>query len=267
MIFLEKQNDNSETLAYIGHVDNVIQGIVPEELKHKRFLASDFDYGFELGSPQSVYNLGECILLNNMIYSSRTDISRTERDPLMWGPEFVTTGIFLIPKNTPVNYYVKYFSFDKEYSLADIYKHIYQQLKAPFAVVGCVQFSTVNAEAITKAPINQENIFNNSDNYYDEKKYEDNDVNFAIMGVVSNPHDKKLAKVNKELSSVLYHNPFANKNKLLTHTHGLMLNRSIIDIDKVQPKNAKEVLHVQDKSLVRYVKLKVYKIKGLTKYA
>jgi hypothetical protein len=267
MIFFEKQNDNAETLAYIGHVDNVIHGIVPEELQHKRFLASDFDYGFELGSPQSVYNLGECILLNNMIYSSRTDISRTERDPLMWGPEFVTTGIFLIPKNTPVNYYVKYFSFDHEYSLADIYRQIYKQLRSPFAVVGCAQFSTVNAEAITKAPINRENIFNNSNNYYDEKEYKENDVNFAIMGVVSNFHDKKLTKVNKELSSVLYNNPFASKNELLTHTHGLMLNRSIIDIEKVQPKNAKEVLHIQDRSLVRYVKLKVYKINGLTKYA
>ncbi|XSZ47666.1 hypothetical protein ACP8HZ_04730 [Francisella noatunensis] len=100
MIFLEKQNDNAETLAYIGHVDNVIHSIVPEELKYRRFLASDFDYGFELGSPQSIYNLGECILLNNMIYSSRTDVSRSERDPIMWGPEFVTTGIFIIPKNT-----------------------------------------------------------------------------------------------------------------------------------------------------------------------
>ncbi|KFJ42070.1 hypothetical protein IBE48_00820 [Francisella philomiragia] len=267
MIFLEKQNNNAETLAYIGHVDNVIHGIVPEELKYRRFLASDFDYGFELGSPQSIYNLGECILLNNMIYSSRTDVSRSERDPLMWGPEFVTTGIFLIPKNTPVSYIAKYFSFDTESTLADIYKQIYAQLKSPFAIVGCVQFSQVNAEAITKAPINSENIFANSQNYYDEKKYEDTDVNFAIMGVVSNPDDKKLEQINQELSSVLYHNPFANKNKLLTHTHGLMLNKSIIDIEKVHPRNAKEVLHIQDRSLVRYIKLKVYKIKGLTKYA
>ncbi len=98
MIFLEKQNDNAETLAYIGHVDNVIHGIVPEELKYRRFLASDFDYGFELGSPQSIYNLGECILLNNMIYSSRTDVSRSERDPLMWGLNLLQQVYFLFPK-------------------------------------------------------------------------------------------------------------------------------------------------------------------------
>ena len=38
----------SVKLVYIGHVDNVIEGVLPENLKNKRFLASDFDYGFEL---------------------------------------------------------------------------------------------------------------------------------------------------------------------------------------------------------------------------
>ena len=85
MLKIEKLNDDAEVLAYIGHVDNVINGIIPDELKNRRFLAADYQYGFELGSPQSIYNLGESIFLNGMLYASRTDVSRTERSALMWG--------------------------------------------------------------------------------------------------------------------------------------------------------------------------------------
>ena len=264
MFKINQLNNRSETLAYIGHVNNVINGEIPDNLRNKRFLASNYDYGFELGSPQSIYNLGECIMLNGMLYSSRTDISRTERDPLMWGPEFVTSGIFLIPKNTAISCKAQYFSFDKENSLAELYRAIYDEIKGPFAVVGCIELAKIHAEAITRPPIKKENIFQNSDDYYEEKKYVDTDVNLAIMGVISDPNDEKLKSINQELSSVLYYNPFADKNKLLTHTHGLLLNKSIIDIEKVHPKDAKEVFHVQDNSLLRYAKLKVYKIKGLT---
>jgi len=205
-------------------------------------------------------------MLNGMIYSARTDISRTERDPLMWGPEFVTSGIFIVPKDTPVSYNATYFSIDNELTLVELYKSIYEELKTPFAVVGCLELEKINAEAITRAPIENENIFKNAKKYYEEEEYTDTDVNIAIMAVVSDPGDESIRSLNQELSSVLYYNPFADKNNLLTHTHGLLLNKPIIDIEKVHPKHGKEVFHVQASSLVRYAKLKVYKIEGLDEF-
>mgnify|MGYP003676749149 CR=1 FL=1 len=263
MFKIEKLNNSQETLAYIGHVDNVIKGNIPEELKHKRFLASDFDYGFELGSPQSIYNMGECIMLNGMLYSSRTDVTRTERDPLMWGPEFVTSGIFIIPKEAMVNFTAKYFSFDEPCTLARLYDEIYKNLQAPFAVVGCVELAYIRGASITRAPIDNVNIFENAKHYYEEQEYQDDHVSLAVHAVVSNANDENLKVINQKLSSVLYYNPSAKSEKLLSHTHALKLNKPILNVEDVQPRHATEVLHLMDDSLVRYANLKVYKIGDL----
>jgi hypothetical protein len=72
---IEKYNEDAETLAYIGHVNNVINGEIPKALLNKRFLASDYQYGFVLGSPQSINNLGESTFFNGMLYTNRTDSS------------------------------------------------------------------------------------------------------------------------------------------------------------------------------------------------
>ncbi len=263
MIKFKCLNDNPVVLGFIGHVNNVIKGEIPESLKHKRFLASDFDYGFELGSPQSVYNLGECILLNDMLYSSRTDISRTERDPLMWGPEFVTSGIFIIPKHTPVNFSVKYFSFDEPCTLSALYDEIYAKMQGPFAVVGCIELAHIRAATITRAPIDNQNIFENAEDYFQEKEYIDSNVNLAITAVVSDENNQALKELNQKLSAVLYYNPSAKNERLLSHTHALKLNKPVLEVDKVRPGHAMEVLHLMDDSLVRYVNLKVYKIGDL----
>ncbi|OQK18042.1 hypothetical protein AU255_09360 [Methyloprofundus sedimenti] len=264
MFKITELNEHYETLAYIGHVNNVIEGVIPENLINRRFLASDFEYGFELASPQGIFNLGESILLNGMIYSSRTDISRSERDPLMWGPEFVTSGIFLIPKGTKPNLNAKFFSFEGQLTLADLYQAIFDKIQCPFAVVGCVELSKVYAKSITRAPIHHENIFKNAQEYYTEKDYIEDNVNLAITAVVSDHNDPKMTDINEKLSSVLYYNPFAKNNNLLAHTHALLLNKPIIDIEEVRPKNAKEVLHLLDHSIIRYVNFKIYRISDLT---
>ncbi|XSZ47665.1 hypothetical protein ACP8HZ_04725 [Francisella noatunensis] len=67
----------------------------------------------------------------------------------------------------------------------------------------------MNAEAITRTPINSKISLLIVKNYYDEKKYEDTDVNFAIMGVVSNPETiKKIEQMNQELLICFISQPF-----------------------------------------------------------
>lgn len=263
MLQIEKINDDAEVLAYIGHVDNVINGIIPDALNNKRFLASDYRYGFELGSPQSVYNLGESIFLNGMLYTSRTDISRTERSALMWGPEFTTTGIFIIPRSANENLHLKYFSFTEAITLADIYTEIFAEVKGPFAVVGCLELAQIHAKAITRPPINHENVFDHAREYFQEEDYIDENINIAMTGVVSDYRDENLAAINDKLSSVLYHNPFAKEQTLLSHSHALLLNRAIIEIDEVHPRHAVEVFHLMDESVVRYANLQIFRIADL----
>lgn len=263
MLKIEKLNDDAEILAFIGHVDNVINGIIPDALNNKRFLASDYQYGFELGSPQSIYNLGESIFLNGMLYTSRTDESRTERNALMWGPEFTTTGIFIIPKSAKENFHLKYFSFAEAKTIADIYTEIFNIVKGPFAVVGCIELAHIHAKAITRPPISHENVFDHAREYYQEEDYFDDNINIAMTGVVSDYQDGNLSEINNKLSSVLYHNPFAQQQALLSHTHALLLNRAIIEIDEVHPRHAMEVFHLMDESVVRYANLKIFRIADL----
>lgn len=264
MINIKKINDESQTLAYIGHVNNVINGIVPEELKNVRFQAKDFECGFELASPEGIASLGESIFFNSFIYTSRTDYKAKGKSSLIYGTDFVTTGIFIVPKGASINYEVQYTSLDKSLSLADIYAEIYKELDAPFALIGCCELDLVNYESISKSPINNENIFNNQDKYYDGQVSSDDDISLTIMAVVSDPNSDDLKTINSKLSSVLYYNPFANKHKLLSHTHGVRLNKPIIDMDKVRPEHVEDAFHINDTSIVRSFKFKVYKIGDLS---
>ena len=251
-------------LAYEGHVDNVIKGIIPEYLKNKRFSALDVKFGFELGSPQGIYNLGECIILNDLIYSSRTDTTRNFRDPLMWGPEFVTSGIFVVPKSGEHTHLVKYCDLDENISLRKLYQFLYKKLEGPFAIAGCAELSFMRSRSITYSPIEHENIFENERKYYAENEYISANDNIAFMGAVSNMADDKLSAINQKLKSVLYYNPY-NKQppELVTHTHALTLNRPVVDIESVEPHHAKSVIHITDDSVLRYLKAYVFKISDI----
>lgn len=252
------------TLAFEGHVDNVIKGYIPEYLKSKRFKASSIKYGFELGSPQGIYNLGECIIFNDIIYSSRTDPTRSERDPLMWGPEFVTSGVFVVPKDVDPTHITRYCDLEESISLRNIYKNLYERLGGPFAIVGCAELTFMRSRSITYSPIEEENIFENEQKYYSENETIEGNVSIAFMGAVSNMEDEKLSEINEKLKSVLYYNPY-NKQpaKLVTHTHALTLNKPIVEIVNVEPHHAKAVIHITDDSSVRYLKGYVFKIADL----
>lgn len=263
MLEIKEIKCEAQTLAYIGHVNNVINGLVPEQLRNTRFQAKDFECGFEIGSPAGVASLGESILFNDFIYTSRTDYKAKEKSALIYGADFVTTGIFVVPKKCFINYEVQYSSLNQSLSLADIYAEVYKKIDAPFAIVGCCELDLIKSESISKAPINNENIFDNQDKYYDGQVYSDEDVNLTIMAVVSDPNSDELKVINSKLSSVLYYNPFANKHKLLSHTHGVSLNKPIMDIDKVSPEHVEDAFHINDTSMVRSLKFRVYKIGDL----
>ena len=266
-IEIRHKSDNKNILAYIGSVDNVINGIVPEELKNRRFSASKVKFGFELASPQGIYNLGECILMNSLIYSSRTDRTRLERDPLMWGPEFVTSGIFLIPQNCVENLELSYCSLENSVTLKNIYRQIYAKSKKPFAITGCAELSLLKSKSITYSPIEKENIFANEKKYFMEEEHHDANMNIAFMGVVSDMESKDESDINIKLKSVLYYNPYNKQSSdLVSHTHAAVLTNPIVEIAEVQPHNVKDVIHLMDDSLVRYIKASVYLIDDIVEY-
>jgi len=263
-INLTKLSDKKNLLSSIGSVDNVIKGVVPDELKDRRFLAADFQFGFELGSPQGILNMGECILFNDLLYSSRTDATRAERDPLMWGPEFVTSGIFLVTKENEPNYQASYCSIDESLPLRDFYTRIYAHTGLPFAVAGCAELALLNSRSITYSPIEKENIFEHEDKYYTEDAHHDPHRSIAFVGVVSDFANSKEQQINDQLRKVLYYNPFNKQSgDLVSHTHAAVLSRPIVDIRDVHPGHVQDVIHLMDDSLIRYAKAAVFTIEDI----
>ncbi len=259
--------DCKNTLAYIGSVDNVINGVVPEDLRNRRFSAAAVRYGFELGSPQGICNLGECIIFNGLIYSSRTDPTRKERDPLMWGPEYVTPGIFLIPGNARPNWTVSFSSLDEEIALSSIYSMIYEKTSRPFAVLGCAELAKMRARSVTHPPIEHENLFSHESKYFEEKEENDEDVSIAFMGAVAKMGEAGSEETMRKLRSVLYCNPFnLQKEGFLSHTHAAVLTRPLTEISRIHPQHVCRVAHLMDDSLIRWLKAEVYEIFDLAEY-
>ena len=263
---LHKKSCSKNTLSYIGHVNNVINGIVPANLKNRRFMADSFKYGFEAGTPQGIYNIGECILMNGLIYSSRTDPTRKERDHLMWGPEFVTPGMFLVPHSCNASFIGDYCSLYEGVTFDEFYKFLFDKIKIPFTVVGCAELSYCRTISVTHSPIDKECIFDHKDKYYDENDVKENNVNIAFIGVVSDPSDESLSEINAKLSSVLYYNPLCKTRALTSHAHALTLQKPEVDIAKVHPHDASDVVHLTDESSIRYVKFEIYTIDDIEEY-
>lgn len=266
-IKFDKLSSNKNILSYIGSVDNVIKGIIPDELKHRRFSASEVKFGFELGSPQGIYNMGECILMNGLLYSSRTDKTRSDRDPLMWGPEFVTSGIFLIPNECKANQKISYCSLDNSIPLRSLYEQIYSHTHKPFAITGCAELALLRSKSITYSPIDKENIFSNDKKYFTEPEHNDKNISIAFMAVVSSIKNLQDENINNKLKTVLYYNPYNKQSsEIISHTHAATLTNPIIDISEVMPHNVKDVIHLMDDSLVRYIKAEVYFIDEIIEY-
>ncbi|MEI6032830.1 MAG: hypothetical protein WCS65_00960 [Verrucomicrobiae bacterium] len=267
-IQIAEASRKKNTLAYIGSVDNVIKGIVPEGLKNRRFSASEVKYGFELGSPQGIFNMGECVVMNGLLYSSRTDATRSERDPLMWGPEFVTSGIFLVPADCEENFKVSYCSLERSLPLRSIYSEIYSRTGAPFAIAGCAELALLRSRSITYSPIEKENIFLNEKKYYTEDEHRDPNISISFVGVVSDFESDREKEINDKLKTVLYYNPYNRQGEgLISHSHAATLTNPIVDIAEVRPHHVKDVIHLMDDSLVRYLKADIFLIDDIAEHA
>lgn len=266
-VTLRPLSTKKNVMAAVGSVANVIGGVVPEELKNRRFSAASVRYGFELGSPQGILNMGECILFNEILYSSRTDATRSERDPLMWGPEFVTSGIFLVPLDCEPNFEASYCSLDNNPTLGTIYREIYEKVGGPFAIAGCAELALLNSRSITYSPIDHENIFEHEDKYYTEDAHHDPNRNIALVGVVSDFNNAREKQINDRLRTVLYYNPFNRQSgSFISHTHAAVLSQPVVELDAVRPHHVRDVIHLMDDSIVRYCKARIFAIEDIAEF-
>jgi len=243
---------------HIGTVQEVIEAKLSAATTEKRIKASEFLYAFELATPKGINSLGEAIVVNGTCYTTSTDLDSPDYFRLIYGPDFIPGGLFILPSETKPSHQV---TLDESLSMDAFYETLYQKIQQPFAFVGLFHFSSFHAMAISKPPIDGKNIFDNKQRYYDQPEIQRSGVDAYIMGVVAK--SKELKPYN--LDSVLYRNPFDTKSSLVYHAHALLLNKSMKEIESITPEDVEQCLHLlSDGTTMSSAETKIFALKGTT---
>ncbi|MGV8119442.1 MAG: hypothetical protein AB2L14_06720 [Candidatus Xenobiia bacterium LiM19] len=264
---LESLGGGAARLGHIGSVTDVIAARAPEALISRKFKAADYKYGFELATPRDVNSLGEAQMVNGICYANSTDSSSPDYNRTISGPEFVTSGLFLVPHGVKPGCRVKYEAGDSPLLLMDFYTWLYQRLRQPAAFVGVVEFADFHAAAIGKAPVDGKAIFEHKEAYYPFPEIRSNSVPAFIMGAFTDYGEAHLAEINAQLEVVLYRNPFDAASALSHHAHVLTLKHKVERIEDIGPDKADRVLHLfADGTAIRTITADIYTISGLDDY-
>jgi len=254
-------------LAYIGSVVDVIKAHLPENLADKRFSAADFAAAFELGTPQNKHSLGECVVLNGQCYTTSTDKNSSDYYKMIHGDTFMTSGIFILPKNNKPTHQINQ-TFLKSCDILALYEQIYSTVKQAFAFVGTVTFENLHSTAICKAPIDGNNIFEHKAEYYAKPERREKNTKAFIMGVMTDFAQTEQSEVNQELEVVLYRNPFDVSQALTHHAHILTLKSTAKKWQDITPKDADCSLHLfADGSSVKEINIDIFVISGLDDFS
>lgn len=246
------------TAFNIGTVESVIEGKVKPELINLSFNAQDFSYGFQIGSPLDIKSLGEAVVVNGNLFATSTDHTSSDYGCLIAGPNFVTTGLFLLPKSVEPSFELS-LKDPEGMDLYDLYQRIYEKIKKPLAFTGFISFKQLHANHIESPPINGLNIFNNPSLYYKSPPLFMKGVNAFVMGVMTDFHNDDFSSLNKKLEAVLYNNPHEETKKLTFHAHIITLEPGIKQEKLITNQTSKQVLHLfAEDTLVENVHLQIY---------
>ncbi|NGX59575.1 MAG: hypothetical protein KR126chlam3_00727 [Chlamydiae bacterium] len=233
------QSDQPPIIAkHIGTVQDVIEGKIPQEQMSKKIDAAAVAYGFELATPKEPSSLGEAIMVGGRCYTTSTDENSSEYGKVIYGREFIPGGVFIIPHGAKSSH--KASLSQPAISFERFYQDVHKEVKKPFAFVGLFHFETFHGTAISKPPIHGENIFSHKESYYKFPESRLEDVFCFVMGVAAQKDD--LEKTH--LETVLYDNPFDTKSTLVSHSHALLLNQSVPNIEDITPQHVEHCLHV-----------------------
>ena len=251
---LEIIHSRPSVLSTIGSVENVLSGIVPDDLKERWWDAESFAYAFEIGSVQGIDDLGEMVAFNGMAYCKSTD-----GFVMQCGSELVTTGALIIPTELEPSFRLTQtcnLSADK------LYAAILDEVGKPFACAGVMQFTHLEGWAVTAPPIQGEKMLELPQKYYAATPLSLDDVTCAVVGAVAD-----LGKVSQTLQPDLHKIFYAAPNKplegVVSHTHLALLNTSKQSLAEVTSEDVVDVLHLFPHSRLSAVALDIFPIDSL----
>ncbi len=249
-------------LGHIGSVEDVIAANLSPEITARRYRAADFAMGFELATPKTLSSMGEAVLVNGFCFANSTDQMSEEYDKTISGKEFISGGMFLIPKSAKPTHRAQ---VNEKISLIHFYQELYRELAHPLAFAGLFHFSEFHGAAIGKPPINGRNIFTHRQEYYPNPDlYEKNRWGFVI-GALTN--FVGYPEINEQLKAVLYRNPMDAQSSLVHHAHVLLLKKKVERLEEVLPLVVDRTLHLFcEGTAIVSGKAEIFLVGGLNDY-
>ena len=264
---LEATANAPVTIGHIGKIANVIEGHVPDALKKMPFYqAHDYQCGFALASPDGLDSLGEALLVNDYCFTTSTKKHAASYLNLIYGKEFITPAFMLSPKEAKPTYRIKE-RFVLPQSLNEVYLHLYEKIKRPFVIAGFIEFAQLKGTHIAKPPIYHENIFAHKSAYYPEASQTYQNAYAYVVGGVANFNTCDNLKLNKDLSFILYQNPFDKQETITTHEHGLLLKKKITEVKNIKPDSIHKTVHIYSKdSLIKSIRGEIFVIAAIAEF-
>lgn len=236
-------------LGVVGSVEDVIAGQVRPDLKTRVLHAKEYQFGFELASPHALESMGESVIVNGNCYTTSTDKNDHYLKTIS-GESFYTSGIFLVPKSAESSYHFQPEKYSEGIAYQNFCEQIHAKAGGPCLAVALVHFKSLEATHIQKAPIYGENIFDHKESYYGDLKLSFDDCYFFLVVAMAN-YANDPQSITDQLKVVLYHNPFDTSSSLNIHTHGLVLNRKLINPSDLTPIDVTHTVHLYtEKSVI-----------------
>ncbi len=248
----------------IGSVIDVLAGRIDSQLCKQRFQTADYSFGFEAASPKDFSSIGESVLVNGTCYATSTEESSSDYEKVIWGSEFVTGGMFLLPKEAqPTHRLISRapITFEK------LCHAIYHGVQRPVAFVGICESETLSTMAIAKPPIDRLPIFENRDYYFPKPHQTLHGAYAFVMGVITSFSNDQWKVLNKQLEVALYNNPYDREFLLSSHTHCLVLKSEVTRIDQITPELVERCLHVfTDNTTIKMARLDLYTLDAVNRF-
>lgn len=237
-----------------GNVINVINGVAPG--KSDWISLNGFKAGFEAGSPSEREGIGEFVSFNGVGYAKSTKPGDTYYT-MVHGPRVITNGAVFIRNDASASFR---FRVDAPMTLEALYERVHAQAERPVCIVGTGVWDRYHGTAISKAPVEGENIFDERDSYYSWPPVDRKQVAAGLMGCIANLSDLNDKSLRKGLGAVLYDNPFDPPKGLVAHSHTLELNRTLSSAAEIRPEHAVDVHHIFQDSVIASGAFDVYAI-------
>lgn len=247
-------------ISYVGDVRDVIAGIVNDDGRVWRD-ADGFRIGFGAGSPESLESLGEFLAVNGVAYTKSTDSASPHYFEVIHGPRFLSTCAVFIPSDAEPAATVRMADEGRPITLGQLYEVLLEAAGTEaYCFEGFIEFDRFDALAVSRAPIHGDQLFENRDLYYTEGATSDRDVYALVMGCAADFQAIDDADRRELLGHVLYDNPYDETGTLSVHSHAVLLDEKVSDLESVTPSIVTEVNHLLSQSVIRSFEVRVYSV-------